>query len=468
MGRDHPRSVPSVPWETRMPPEGVRVLVSGFQTVRTKITEAMRSQNEPSSRPPAKVGEAERLRAQAEEHLELAFQSAGWAVSRSGSVSAPDLLCRRGNSAYALDIKVGAGRARRPLLQALLADAILQARSKAADHDAKPLAVLVAPSISRGMVELLERYVQEFAKGVAWGIVDARGRFQLFASELESISAPENSQLAAGIAEQRAVRNEPGMNPFTDLGQWMLKVLLAPCLPKHYWLRYRPDLNNPIGNAFDLARAANVSPTSASKFLRALAAQGYLLGNPFEALKVVRVESLFNEWKNASRGPWKELPVRFMLPTKDPLRRLNEVLEAREDYVPADPHAFLEDADRRLGPPGRRACLALFSAANSVDHCSVTGAPVHLYVETLSPSLLAELGLTPTDQQGGADIIVRQPRFPQSVFRGATLQPGAKDSHKIMAADLIQCWLDISQHPARGEQQASEIAWRLNFAEWSK
>jgi hypothetical protein len=49
---------------------------------------------------------------------------------------------------------------------------------------------------------------------------------------------------------------------------------------------------------------------------------------------------------------------------------------------------------------------------------------------------------------------VSAPRL-ESVFRGAVLADG------VPAADVIQVWLDVQHHPARGRQQADENRQRV-------
>jgi hypothetical protein len=52
-----------------------------------------------------------------------------------------------------------------------------------------------------------------------------------------------------------------------------------------------------------------------------------------------------------------------------------------------------------------------------------------------------------------ADLFVRIPGNRESVFRGAV----RKDS--VPVSDILQVWLDVGQHPARGKEQA-DLIWR--------
>ena len=47
--------------------------------------------------------------------------------------------------------------------------------------------------------------------------------------------------------------------------------------------------------------------------------------------------------------------------------------------------------------------------------------------------------------------VVRVPAFREPVFRAAVLQKG------VPVADVLQVWLDVASHPARGAVQAEEI-----------
>ena len=62
------------------------------------------------------------------------------------------------------------------------------------------------------------------------------------------------------------------MNLFSDLNQWMLKVLLAPEIPEHLLSAPRGEYRN----ASELAAAARVSKMSAHRFVQQLQERGYL------------------------------------------------------------------------------------------------------------------------------------------------------------------------------------------------
>jgi hypothetical protein len=109
---------------------------------------------------------------------------------------------------------------------------------------------------------------------------------------------------------------------------------------------------------------------------------------------------------------------------------------------------------RREGP---RACLGLFAASEKLGFRFPHGAPLHLHLEDISSRVLEQLGLAVAGGSEKVDVIVRRPRYPEAVFRACVVPDG------VPAADIIQCWLDISDHPARGREHAEQI-WRRVLA----
>jgi len=399
-------------------------------------------------RPEPDVSSARRLEQRALAQLRSALERAGWEPDRR-----PDLVLRKGPRVIAVELKASPGRARRAALRGQLADAVLQSRASAQDSDAEPLAVLAAPSISDEIASELANYIDRVAPGIAWGLLDERGRFELHGESLDDLRPPEQQALF----HPRPPQPQPVHNPFSDLGQWMLKVLLAGRVPES-WLsapRHR------IRGVADLAKIARVSPASASRFLAALDAEGYL-ANPAEELRLVRVGALLLAWQRSLQLPMERRYVRFLLPSDEPYRHLQKVLADRAPQRDLFAVASSASIAARVGPKGKRACLGLFAACRALGVGFVRGAPIHLLCEDSSPGFLEELELAPVDHRVESELIVVRPRFPEAVFRGCVLVDGAP------VADILQCWLDVSFHAARGEEQADEIAARLGFERWSQ
>jgi len=353
----------------------------------------------------------------AESLLAAMFEKAGWDVQRPPHRDSfqPALVVRRPGIAYAVEVKAGPeGRSDR--LVPLLAQAVLQA-ARAAGQKAAPLAVVAAPKISPRAAEQVIKFAENYAPNAAAGVIDFDGLRIFRGPHLEKMNA-----LAKHLprSAKRSVRDSGDF--FTDLNQWMLKVLLAPELPDGL-------LSAPRGqyrNASQLARAANVSVMSAFRFVQQLQSEGYLHESaPY--LNLVRREDLLSRWQASSARSVREVPMRFVLP--------------------GDVQAQL----RRMVGSGR-ACLALFAAAEALQLGFVHGVPPYVYVQRVQPANLAAWkNLRPCAPGEPPVVIVRQAPAPQSVFRGM-VRPGG-----MAASDVLQVWVDVAAHPSRGREQADLI-----------
>jgi hypothetical protein len=359
----------------------------------------------------------------AESLLARIFQKSGWKVEHragTGPDDAIDLLVRQKGVAYAIELKA-APEGRSDRLVPLLAQAILQARRDASAR-VRPLAVVAAPRIPERVADHLVRFAQDYGEGVAVGVIDFEGLSRFRGAQLEALDAqPPRMRPAAAPP----LRRDSGQL-FSDLNQWMLKVLLAPEIPDALLTAPRGSYRS----ASELARAANASVMSAFRFLRQLEREGYL-HEAAPHLTVVRREHLFGRWQVIAAGTVRESPMKFVLrgDAKSQLRKL------------------LAD---------QPACLALFAAAEALGSGHVDGVPPYVYVERLqAASLSAWKTLRPCALGEAPDVIVRQAPAPQSVFRGMVRAKG------VLSCDILQVWLDMAAHPARGAEQADLIRRRF-------
>lgn len=355
----------------------------------------------------------------AEQYVANFFQSNGWSVEmpHEDSLSA-DLLIRHGKHRFIVEIKaLSEGRPDRVL--PVLSMAILQAKAAAElSGNALPLAIIFVPEASLSLAKHVEVFAQKFAKDVSVGIISGRGE-QYFNDEVFQ----QLNRLPEEPSRLSVRRPSQAINLFSDLNQWMLKLLLAWELPNGL-------LNAPkrqFKNGSDLAEAAQVSAMSASRFLQQLRSEGYL-SDSSPHLKLVRREELFRRWGAAAMRACPEMPCRFLLraPAAQQIRGL-------------------------LSHHSKNACLGLFSAADELGIGHVSGVPPYIYVPKLPkvgasdwPGLMAY----PSDRP---DLILRQASFPQSTFRGAVNHDG------ILVTDILQVWLDVMNHPTRGSEQAGLI-----------
>lgn len=361
---------------------------------------------------------------QAERFVAGLFEDAGWTIDTApeGDDDRVDLSVHRGNQRYAVEIKSSQGRADRVV--PLLAQAILQAQTLATqERGAAPLALVYVDHVSPALLRQVMAFAERFAPHVAFGIVSEEGPNHFHGPGLDDLQESPRPRL---LARHAPARPAPAINLFSDLNQWMLKVLLAPELPEGL-------LNAPRGrycSGAELAAAAQVSAMSASRFLTQLGNENFL-DRSSSHLRLVRRRELFSRWSAAATRPGTEIPARFLVRVPVPLQ-MRELLDRA---------------------PGER-CLGLFAAADALKLGHVSGVPPHVFVRKLPRSGFAaseDWDMLAAFPEGTPDIIVRQAPWPESIFRGATNHDG------LLTADAIQVWLDVSSHPSRGKEQAELI-----------
>jgi len=363
------------------------------------------------------------------------FRKKGWRVKKEpiAADKGVDLLVAHGDQRYIIECKV-ASEGRPDRLVPLLSQAVLQVRAyaQALPKPAAPLAVIAAPAISPSAANSLVSFLSQFAPDVAVGILDREGFRHFVGPGLDQFNA----------APPRAARRQKLPSPdsaylFSDLSQWMLKVLLAPMISEDLLRAPRGEYRN----ASELAAAAAVSVMSAFRLVRQLRQEGFLDQHE-EPLRLVRREELLRRWQAAHLRGAPELPLRWIIPRKSE-RPLQAALYA---------YNVQPDVKREPAP---RACLGLFAAAESLGFGFVHGVPPYFYLENLDRDVLKRMGLSPESAEQKPDVYVRVPAFRESVFRAAVVRDG------VPVTDILQVWLDAGSHPARGEEQAEEIRHRV-------
>ena len=353
---------------------------------------------------------------QAEDFVAELFRAEGWKVQRNvahGRYKA-DLQIQQPGKVFVIEVKAfSEGRSDRVL--PLLSHAIIQAQAVAREHGhAHPLAIVHLGSASQSLVKRVREFAHDYASGVAIGLVSEDGLRYFVGDGLESLNA--EPQFVRGSHEKPS---SLAQHLFSDLNQWMLKVLLAPDIPEH-WLsaprgRYR--------KVSEFAKAAKVSQMSASRFFGQLRADGYL-DESARHLKLVRRADLFQRWQASGlRASPHDVPMVFMLggPIEDHLRQLDS----------------------------NHAGLGLFAAADALKLGHVSGVAPHVFgpkLRDLNPKVWAIL-----PAPGKPDFILREAKARHSIFRAMVKADG------VPVCDAIQVWLDVSSHPSRGKEQADLI-----------
>ena len=357
----------------------------------------------------------------AEDLLVNIFEQAGWNVERQSRQqrSALDMIVRGSTGVvYAVEVKAAVeGRADR--LLPLFSQAVLQSQH-GAPKNAVPLAVVAAPRISRAAAEQILKFAERYAPDVAAGVIDFEGLRLFRGAHLEKLNAEAPKSLIR--PKSRPVSGYL----FSDLNQWMLKVLLAPEVPEELLSAPREQYIN----ASQLAQAAQVSIMSASRLVKHLREEGYLSESD-SYLNLVRRDDLFRRWQSSAVRSIKEIPMRYLL-KGDPRVQLRKILDSG------------------------RSCLALFAAAEALKLGFVEGVPPYIYIERIRPADLASIkNLRQCEPGEPPDLILRQAPSPESVFRGMV------SANSMAACDVVQVWLDVPSHPSRGREQADLIRKRV-------
>jgi hypothetical protein len=349
----------------------------------------------------------------------------GWRVEGT-STSEPIFEARRGDARLQVAI-TQASTGTWDLLRGALADAVLRVSTGEATTDR--LAVVSAPKVSAAMVDRLAQYHALYAPHVSWGVIDRAGR-AAFRGVIQHDGRPPRR--APDDAPSRPV------NVWSNVGQWILKVLVLPALDLgHWWLDpvRLPDA--------EFADTFGVSRSFAWRVLDRLRREQYIDADNH----VLRMADLLQQWRRRYE-PSIAQPMRWLLPGGDSLSRLRAATRGSGRAA-----LGRAGAGKRVWPDG---ALAGFTAARSHAVAIVPASVPELYVRDVE--IARSLQLIPASPGERADVFVRVPSAPDAVFRAAA-EPAEDGATTI---DLVQCWIDLVDEPGRGREQA-EIIWREVF-----
>jgi hypothetical protein len=376
------------------------------------------------------------------------FRRARWRVhEHSPADGGADLIAESGDKKFIVELKRSA-EGRRDRLVPLLSQAILEAKA-AARHFSKsaiPVAVVASRRVPESVAQQVKQFAQSHAPEVGIGVIDSEG-FRLFEGfGLERFNSERRVHSQIGLN----VQSKSPAYLFSDLNQWMLKILLGARIPDS--LLAVPHGQYRSGR--QLAQAAGVSVMSASRLIRQLSSEGFL-DERKDSFGLVRIDELVRRWHGANFGSAREIPARWIIPAgKD------QLLSAVRSY---SSEMEAESSRPRKPQPGRlvellpRICVGLFKAAELLGFKFVHGVALHLYLERLDADALRQLGLSLANADARPDVYIRIPDNKESVFRPVVRHEG------VPVADILQVWMDVADHPARGKEQASLI-WKRVLA----
>lgn len=349
----------------------------------------------------------------------------GWRLAKEAPSGDDFEIVTRGGLRWSVELKALAA-ARTEQLTAALAAAALQAR-RHAGPDARPLALVYVPRLSAGMLQRLERYALEYLGDTAWGAFDSLGRMRCPALGVDQAAAHERS-----LIPQRRLAAERGasspINPFTDLGQWLLKVAFAAKIPADW-------LQAPRGrmlNQRQFAQLAGVSPPTVTRWIKGFENLG-LLQPGARKLQPGPLGLVLKRWARAANAPPPLHEVQVVsVAAHSPEKALASLLDKAPDAV-----------------------LCRDSACQALGVSIVSGALPSVYLSDRSARAIERFGLRPTLAGERPGLTLVEPRFPQSIARGAVETSAGR------CTDILQCYLDLLDHPARGREQADAIKARL-------
>ena len=273
-----------------------------------------------------------------ERHVAAALKEAGWSLRPADPPA--DFLAVKGPRRYPILVR-RAQDARRSGIQALLADAILRGRASVKGGF---VAVVSAPAISPAMARSIEQYVAEVAPGQPFGYADDRGLVSFSGLGLERARAEGGKRPHSRSAAERP------RDLFSDLNQWLLKILVGRNLPPEMIAVPR----QPVRSAAELAARGGASAPAAWRLYSALKNAGYLDDAGSPAL----VRDLFARWRAAAQRPQQRVGARWIcrgaLPSMSSAAR-SPSFDARKSNPrpasgcsrPATPSASATSAERR-------------------------------------------------------------------------------------------------------------------------
>jgi len=384
--------------------------------------------------------------AQVESLVAEVFRRGGWKVREQPDAGdgKPDLIAEHAGKKFIIEIK-RSSEGRKDRLIPLVSQAILQAQEGARHLPGHPVAVaiVVAKHIPESVALQVKKFARRHAPDIAVGVMDLEGMRSFEGHGLEQF----NSERPRGRNAMSSAHRVPAPQLFSDLNQWMLKVLLAPSIPEHYLAAPRGRYHG----ASQLAEAAAVSVMSAFRFIKQFSKAGFLEEEQ-EGLRVVRIEELMNRWLAANQRSVSEIAVRWVLRGRE-----NALGDAVRSYVRSEEKLPRHAPNKNSGLPRPRACLALFAAAEALGLGFVHGVEPYLYIERMEPEILEKLGFSAATVEVDPDVHVRILRNDESVFRAVVVNDG------VPVCDVLQVWLDVAQHPSRGREQ-TDLIWRKILA----
>lgn len=357
-----------------------------------------------------------------------------------------DFLMSRGGRSFGVEVKVG--RKLADWLFHWMAHPILVLQAARRLKGWEPLLAIYVDSIDQRIVQRFKGQIALYAPDLWWLVADAhgslvahlpsgdeeeigdfRGRKRGPASRVDS-EGPSRSLLHSPRSGYASAKLS-----FSDLDQWLLKVLLFARSKAAGWGGPRGS----IRNIAQLAKLAAVSPPLVYRWAAAMERSGYLVKRMGRVPVLENLNALLGEWRG-----------RYRVSDNDPIpcspvfgERVDRPF--REEFL--DRLRHLPDNSPPCALTGHLACRFY-----RLKHSEARS--INLYFSGEPSALMEALQLVPSADPGAAIVLLR-PRHPRSVFGGISPLDG------VSVCDILQVYLDLYHLPDRGREQADFVHERM-------
>jgi hypothetical protein len=370
-------------------------------------------------------------------------------LSEANARSELDFVFLRDGKEYGVEVKYS--RKMQLVLMHLLPRALLLLQAAKRTRRFLPIVAIVVEEVAQQDIQRLAAQMNFYAPDVGWLLLDknenivfrdpeqkvprilSRAETELQNSDLaEERSVSKNDQAALFDDYSMRASSDSQSLSFSDLEQWLLKVLLLSSVDakSEYW--GGPAGN--ISNAFQLSKLADVSPPVANSLVNVMEHLGYLRRVGRKKLILLRSDAIVEEWREKYRfNDNKIFPHRSIYPVSESRVFFEEIL------------GEIKECNKQVSPLAITGHQA--AAQYGIRHSSAKS--IHIYFWGSRHSIAHALNLVPTGTTGEADLFLVEPKHRQSVFRGRLERDG------IPVCDIMQCYLDLFHLADRGQEQAN-------------
>jgi hypothetical protein len=356
-------------------------------------------------------------------------------VGESNFKSQVDFVLRRGRRKYAVEVKHS--RKMQLALSHLLPRGILLLQAARRLKGYMPILAVVVEKMDQKDIRRMADFILHFAPEVGWLLIDEYGRGAFKEPDKDEHKIlPKLDRQPHGSFELESPVSDYYQKQlsFSDLDQWLLKVLLLGrpgVVPMDYW----GGPQGSVENAFQLSKLAGVSPPVANSWVNAMESSSYLRRIGRKKLIPLRPNALIEEWRGQYRfGDNRILPYRSVYRVSEADKYLDDLLEKMKSL----------DKSISWAISGHQACRLL-----RIKHSSARS--IHIYFWGNVATVANSLGLVLAESPSEADLFLVEPRYPKSVFGGRVIKGS------IPICDILQCYLDLYNLPDRGREQADFV-----------